>query len=68
MRVWGKELAKRIGMGTGDATDLADTLVALDLLERCEAEYANTVEAEHYLDPAKPSYAGWLVADVRPAA
>jgi len=52
-------LANRIRVHERGARDFFDALVAMRLLTRDDkGQYSNTVESDHYLDPAKPSYLG----------
>jgi hypothetical protein len=51
-------LRRRLGLHPRGARDFFDALVALGLLEREDGRYANTAEADLFLDRAKPSYAG----------
>jgi O-methyltransferase domain/Dimerisation domain len=55
----GETLAKQIGIHERGARDFFDALVALGMLERDESgRYANTPEANLYLDRHKPTYIG----------
>jgi hypothetical protein len=54
----GEALRRRLGVHPRAARDFFDALVALGLLERQDDRYANTAEADLFLDRAKPSYAG----------
>ncbi|WP_031079261.1 methyltransferase [Streptomyces sp. NRRL S-118] len=52
-------LCERVGLHPRPAADFLDALVALGLLRRTGDVYANTDEADEYLDAAKPaSYLG----------
>src|SRR5712691_9983474 len=52
-------LAKRIGIDERGARDFFDALVALGMLERDDdGSYANSPEADLYLDRRKPTYIG----------
>lgn len=53
-------LADRVGVHRRAARDFFDALVALELLERSEERYANTAEADIYLDRSKPTYVGGM--------
>src|SRR6185503_2688794 len=57
-------LAKRLKLSRRGARDFFDTLVALQLLERRDGRYRNAPEADLFLDAAKPSYIGGLLAMV----
>ena len=61
-------LAAETGMSERDAMDLLDTLVALGLLTRTGATYANTPESAYYLDPASAAYAGSMIRAMPVAA
>jgi hypothetical protein len=54
-------LQQKLGLHQRSARDFLDALVALDLLERKNGLYSNTVEADLFLDKAKPSYVGGLL-------
>jgi hypothetical protein len=55
-------LAQRLGLHGRGARDFLDALVALGVLERGEGgRYANTAEADLFLDRAKPSYIGGIL-------
>jgi hypothetical protein len=54
-------LTARLGLHPRSAQDFLDALVALGLLARRDGRYANTPEADYYLDPAKPGYIGGLL-------
>src|SRR5207247_405093 len=52
-------LSRRVGIHQRGARDFFDALVALDMLRRDEnGFYANTPEADLYLDRRKPTYIG----------
>lgn len=55
-------LAARLGLHARSAADFLDALVALRLLERRDGRYANTVDTDAFLDPAKPSYIGGMLS------
>lgn len=54
-------LSGRLGLHPRSARDFLDTLVALGFLSRSGDRYANTPEADHFLDRAKPSYVGGIL-------
>ena len=54
-------LQQKLGLHQRSARDFLDALVSLNLLERKNGVYGNTVEADLFLDKAKPSYAGGLL-------
>src|SRR6185312_3960041 len=54
-------LTTRLGLHPRGARDFLDALVALGMLNRDGAVYANTTETDHFLDRAKPSYVGGLL-------
>ena len=54
-------LRTRLGLHPRSARDFFDTLVSLGLLERTDSTYANSPEADLFLDRAKPSYIGGLL-------
>jgi hypothetical protein len=54
-------LRKRIGLHPRAARDFLDALVALKMLEREDGVYRNSIEADTFLDKAKPSYIGGLL-------
>ncbi len=56
-----KALAKRLKLHPRSARDFFDTLVALGLLKRIGARYANTAETALFLDRAKPTYVGGIL-------
>ena len=51
-------LQGRLGLHPRAARDFLDALVALKLLDRNDGVYSNTIEADLFLDRAKPSYIG----------
>lgn len=57
----GEELTKRLQLHPRSARDFFDTLVALGMLKRTGARYANTSETAKFLDRSKPSYAGGIL-------
>jgi O-methyltransferase domain/Dimerisation domain len=54
-------LQQKLELHQRSARDFLDALVALNLLERKNGVYSNTVEAGLFLDKAKPSYVGGLL-------
>ena len=54
-------LSGRLGLHPRSARDFLDALVALGLLSRQDAVYANTPEADVFLDKNKPSYIGGVL-------
>jgi hypothetical protein len=54
-------LQQKLGLHPRSARDFLDALVALNLLERRNGVYSNTVETDLFLDNAKPSYMGGLL-------
>jgi hypothetical protein len=54
-------LAGRLGLHPRSARDFLDTLVALGFLTRSGDQYANTPEADFFLDRRKPSYVGGVL-------
>jgi hypothetical protein len=54
-------LRTRLGLHPRSARDFFDALVALGMLERRDKGYANTREADQFLDRAKPSYLGGML-------
>jgi hypothetical protein len=54
-------LAARLGLHPRGARDFFDSQVALGLLERTAGVYANTRDADLYLDRAKDTYIGGLL-------
>lgn len=54
-------LTARLGLHERSARDFLDALVALKLLERKDGIYANTAEADVFLDRAKPTYVGGIL-------
>jgi hypothetical protein len=55
-------LSQRLGLHDRAARDFLDALVALKLLEREGGRYSNTAETDMFLDKAKPTYVGGLLA------
>ncbi len=56
-----KALTKRLKLHPRSALDFFDSLVALGMLKRSGVRYANTPEANLFLDRAKPSYTGGIL-------
>ena len=56
-----KTLTGRLGIHSRAARDFFDSLVALQMLERSGDRYANTQQADLFLDREKPSYVGGLL-------
>ena len=54
-------LTARLGLHPRAARDFLDALVTLGMLARTGAVYANTPEADAFLDRAKPGYVGGLL-------
>ncbi|HXG35729.1 MAG TPA: methyltransferase [Dehalococcoidia bacterium] len=54
-------LAQKLNLHPRGARDFFDALVALGMLERQDGFYANTREADQFLDREKPSYIGGLL-------
>ena len=55
-------LTQRVGLHERGARDFLDALVALGMLVRhADSRYANTVQADLYLDRNKPTYVGGLL-------
>jgi hypothetical protein len=54
-------LTARLGLHPRAARDFLDALVALGMLDRTGGTYANTPEADRFLDRAKPSYVGGIL-------
>ena len=54
-------LRQRLGLHPRSAQDFFDALVALGVLERHDERYANTPEADRFLDRRKPSYIGGML-------
>lgn len=54
-------LRQRLGLHRRGARDFFDALVALGMIERVNGIYANTPEADFYLDRNKPSYIGGIL-------
>jgi SAM-dependent methyltransferase len=57
----GEELTARLNLHPRSARDFFDALVALGMLKRTGARYANTPETALFLDRAKPSYIGGIL-------
>jgi hypothetical protein len=55
------ELRHRLGLHARSARDFLDALVALGMLDRDSASYANTPAADCFLDRAKPNYIGGMM-------
>jgi len=56
-----EDLRKKLGLHSRSAVDFFDALVALGMLTRKDGLYANTPEADLFLDRKKPSYVGGLL-------
>lgn len=56
-----QELTDRLGLQRRGTHDWLDALVSLGVLERSGDSYANTAEADTFLDRNKPSYVGGLL-------
>lgn len=56
-----EDLTARLGLHARSAKDFFDALVALGMLKRTGARYANTPETALFLDRAKPSYVGGIL-------
>jgi len=56
-----ESLRGRLGLHPRSARDFLDALVALGFLARSGDEYANTAEADFFLDRRKPSYVGGIL-------
>ncbi|MGA8005733.1 MAG: methyltransferase [Burkholderiales bacterium] len=54
-------LSGRLGLHPRSARDFLDTLVALGFLQRTSDIYANSPEADLFLDRKKPSYVGGIL-------
>ncbi len=54
-------LRAKHGLHARSTGDFLDALVALGMLDKRDGKYANTPEADFYLDRAKPSYIGGLL-------
>ncbi len=54
-------LLAELGLQRRGSIDWLDALVALGLLDRTEAGYANTPTTDLYLDPAKATYVGGML-------
>lgn len=57
----GDTLARRLDLHPRSARDFLDALVALKVLARDAGHYANTPEADLFLDRGKPSYVGGML-------
>jgi hypothetical protein len=57
----GEVLAERLQLHPRSARDFLDALVALKMLERDDGRYANSPEADRFLDRNKPSYVGGML-------
>lgn len=57
----GEALTNALGLHARGARDFLDALVALGLLTREGALYANTAQADLFLDRAKPTYVGGML-------
>lgn len=57
----GEALRTRLQLHPRSAHDFFDTLVALGMLKRIGARYANTSETARFLDRNKPSYVGGIL-------
>ena len=57
----GADLAGAVGLHPRGARDFLDALVALKMLTRSDGLYANTVDADLFLDSRKPSYVGGML-------
>lgn len=56
-----EQIRGRLGLHVRGVRDFLDALVALGMLERDGARYANTAATGIFLDPAKPSYIGGML-------
>lgn len=54
----GEALRQRLGLHPHNATDFFDALVGLGVLDCDGQRYRNTVQADAFLAPGKPSYVG----------
>lgn len=54
-------LEKELGLSSRASRDFLDALTALKVLERRDGVYANTPDADFFLDRAKPSYIGGIL-------
>ncbi|MDQ3287985.1 MAG: acetylserotonin O-methyltransferase [Pseudomonadota bacterium] len=54
-------LARKLDLHPRSARDFLDALVALGMLERREGSYANTAQADLFLDRDKPTYVGGML-------
>lgn len=57
----GETLRKRLGLHPRSAADFFDALVALGFLTRVNGRYANSGDAEAFLDRRKPGYIGGIL-------
>src|SRR5215470_15682693 len=55
------DIRTRLGLHERSVRDFLDALVALGMLMRKDAKYANTPATELYLDRAKPTYMGGML-------
>jgi SAM-dependent methyltransferase len=55
------QMADAFGLHPRSALDFFDALVALNVLQREDGMYANTPDADLFLDKSKPSYVGGLL-------
>src|SRR3712207_7404150 len=61
----GEEVGERLGLHPRGARDFLDALVSMRVLERDEGGlYANTPDADAFLDRAKPSYIGGILEKI----
>jgi SAM-dependent methyltransferase len=56
-----EQLRARLGLHPRSARDFFDALVALGMLKRTGARYANTPETARFLDRTKPTYIGGML-------
>src|SRR4051812_2217557 len=56
-----KTIAKKFDLHTRSYLDFLDALAALGMLKRAGGKYANTPEADLFLDKKKPSYVGGIL-------
>jgi hypothetical protein len=54
-------LGRRLGLHPRSTRDFFDALVALHMLERSDNQYANSAEANFFLDRKKPAYVGGVL-------
>jgi hypothetical protein len=57
----GETLRTRLGLHPRASADFFDALVALGFLQRHDGRYANSEDADLYLDGEKPSYCGGIL-------